>query len=153
MTRDAFIRNISAIAVMLVIALIVGFFTDDNIENVNCEKSEIIHPEDGMTVGKDIVVRGNICENDNDQHAIWIVIKKDDVYWPVSSISPEDHQFSIDISESGNYSIVLLTISENGNKEIQQWMNDSERDNSWRGLHEVPGGNVLHEIVVKGPDA
>jgi hypothetical protein len=124
------------------------------VEPGECSGSVAV-PEVGFTVGKEIQVEG-VVQNLPERHHIWIAHQdRRGLFWAKDFEVIPDHEgrFKRLVYEGGelrSFTLLLLLASEAGHRQLNGWMAECSRVQSWPGIPPAPDRfHVLDSVTLQ----
>lgn len=111
-------------------------------------QGKIISPLDGESVSRDFTVEGTLKNIPAEKHA-WTVVQINNRLYPKEPEIPlVDQHWLQDVSEGGNppsgkFSVILIVVGPQGNKEIKTWLNKVHVRESAPALNKISGSSKL----------
>jgi hypothetical protein len=118
-------------------------------ETTSAVSGKITSPNDGEKIDRQITVRGEIA-NLPKEHHLWLAVKAgaEGLLWlkePELSISGS--KWSQEITQDGPYSLLLLDVPPEGQREIERWLEQGKQSGGdFPGLKSIPGAKTLHTV-------
>ena len=111
---------------------------------------KVIAPIDGQQVPRSFTSKGILSGIPKD-HFVWLAIQVNDLLWPkrqIAAISGES--WVQQIYEGGTtrtFSLVLLLVNDEGQRSIENWVDQGETTGDWPGLAHIPGALQLDVAI------
>lgn len=112
---------------------------------------EILIPQNGERVARSFTVEGTLSDIPDDRH-VWVAVQIGNLLFPKEPEIPSaDKHWSQDVVEGGNpaegeFSVVLLTVDDNGHRVIEEWLGRGREGEGSPGLSTIPGSSKLDVV-------
>lgn len=106
----------------------------------------ILSPTKGEELPRKFLAIGELAAIPRSRH-VWLAVRIDDLIFPKEpEISSKDLRWAHDVFEGGNppvFSLALLLVNREGQREIRKWLREGAPKNSYPGLNSIPGSMQL----------
>lgn len=110
-------------------------------------RGAITFPKDGSEVPRAFTAEGTLTDIADDEH-LWLVAQSDGLLFPKEpEIDPQPHwimqSLETGVPAGGRFSLILLMVGSEGQRQIQAWLTGGEATTAYPGLKQIVNSQKL----------